>query len=42
MDERTRLENKALELIKQLTPEQLAEALRVALAADHKEGAQNG
>lgn len=27
----------AAELIVQLTPEQLAEALRVALAADHKE-----
>ena len=37
MDERTRLRNKATALALQLTPEQLAEALRVALAADHKE-----
>ena len=37
MDERTRLINKAIALALQLTPEQLAEALRVALAADHKE-----
>lgn len=37
MDERTRLIKKAIELALQLTPEQLAEALRVALAADHKE-----
>jgi len=34
MDERTQLVNKALEFVRQLTPEQLAAAISAALNAD--------
>ena len=42
MDSREAKIKRAFELIKQLTPEQLTEALRAALEADRKEDAQNG